>query len=1086
MVNKRSRHGKNRRDHEPYRWLGAGAIGIGIGAAALAGSGAALADDGAADSHSPTSVASQPPDGNPSENQGGSHPRVSDDTAEAVAPAAESAEVESDEPNSTIPIASARHRASGPEPGPALTEPAAANEGLRGPVVADPAAEVVEPEPLAGLIIAQPQVAAAIEPPVADGGAHETRDVTVTTLSEPEAVRAAGASSLPGDGPTGSPESPLGLMFAAAERRDFAGAAVVSVAPSATVGRQSAPSWWTGRVFGRISATDADGDRLTYAGATTAKGSVTVTSSGSFTYTPTAAARHAAAAANAGSADTSDTFTITVSDGRGGVSTVPVTVAIRPVNSAPAWLRSRVARPDPLSGVVTGRVTATDRDGDTFTYAATTPTHGSVTIQTDGTFTYSPSPAARQRARNTWYTDTDRFRVTVNDGHGAVRTVAVRVTIAPSPPNSAPIPGTTTIGTPESTTGRINGSLNVTDPEGGSIAYRLSAAPTKGSLTVGGNGAFTYTPTPAARHLAATGAPGTRTDAASVEASDPLGATTSIALTFTILPRNSAPTNARATVGQPDSLTGAVAGTVRADDDDNDTLAYGGSTTTAKGAVEVAATGTFTFTPTAAARQNAAAGTATDETRTDSFTVTVDDGHGGTAALTVSVPILPLTVQPHPTPPTPPEPPAPPNPPTPGALAAFPGAEGFGASATGGRGGSVVYVTNTNASGVGSLQWAIDQPGAKYILFKVSGVIDTQIHLTNGDVTIAGQTSPGGITIRGFVTDETPYQDQAVRAPSDFAENWILQHIRIRPGLGGPSDDGLRLRYTRNAIVDHVSIGNATDEAVEISYSNNITIQNSILAETLGGHSFYGGVLMNYSNPAHGFQLDNIALHHNIFNRIEGRLPEGSRESLAAANSRMNLELSNTLYWDPRFFIALSPNTNVVTNSLGNPYPIYWDLNAVNNYFRVGNQFPYGMFDDQILRVAGNRLYVSGNQMSGYPTRSDYDLFYCCNDYPAVADPDDSSHRAQKLTSRHDFSTITYTPTNLLRSVLLNSAGAWPRDPMDVLCCNPFPRTRSPRPVPAPTPPMTLCARLIRGRLPLHRGTATVTGCPTPGSSPRA
>jgi hypothetical protein len=51
---------------------------------------------------------------------------------------------------------------------------------------------------------------------------------------------------------------------------------------------------------------------------------------------------------------------------------------------------------------------------------------------------------------------------------------------------------------------------------------------------------------------------------------------------------------------------------------------------------------------------------------------------------------------------------------------------------------------------------------------------------------------------------------------------------------------------------------------VEI-YSNNITIQNSILAETLGGHSFYGGVLMNYSNPANGFGLDNISLHHNIF-----------------------------------------------------------------------------------------------------------------------------------------------------------------------------------------------------------------------------
>ncbi|PRC43723.1 hypothetical protein C6A85_000000103880, partial [Mycobacterium sp. ITM-2017-0098] len=551
----------------------------------------------------------------------------------------------------------------------------------------------------------------------------------------------------------------------------------------------------------------------------------------------------------------------------------------------------------------------------------------------------------------------------------------------------------------------------------------LSSIPPKGTLTIGGDGAFVYTPNADARHAAATRLSGTTTDTVTIIARDSLGAATPIPLTVTILPVNTAPTNARATVGQPDSLSGVVAGTVRADDADGDTLTYSGPNTTVKGRVNLTAAGTFTYTPTPAALQAAAAAGATTADRIDTFVVTVDDGHGGAATLPVSVAIGLASTPPDPTPP---------DPPPPGSLPAFPGAEGFGAPATGGRGGSVVYVTNTNASGVGSLQWAIDQPGTKYILFKVSGVIDTQIHLTNGNVTIAGQTSPGGITIRGLVTDETPYQDQTVRAPSAFAENWVLQHIRIRPGLNGPSDDGLRLRYTRNAIVDHVSIGNATDEAVEISYSNNITIQNSILAETLGGHSFYGGVLMNYSNPAHGFGLDNIALHHNIFNRIEGRLPEGSRESLAAANSTMNLELSNNLYWDPRFFIALGADTNVVTNGSGNPYPIYWNLNAVNNFFRTGAQFPYGMFDDQILRVGGNRLYVSGNMMSRYPDRSDYDLFYCCNDYGPATQVDASSHRAQKLAARHPFPAITYTPTGALRTALLNRAGAWPRDPMDI------------------------------------------------------
>ena len=367
-------------------------------------------------------------------------------------------------------------------------------------------------------------------------------------------------------------------------------------------------------------------------------------------------------------------------------------------------------------------------------------------------------------------------------------------------------------------------------------------------------------------------------------------------------------------------------------------------------------------------------------------------------------------------------------------IPAFPGAEGFGASATGGRGGQVIHVTTTAASGPGSLQWAIDQPGARYILFRVSGLINARIHLRRGDVTIAGHTSPGGITIRGFVTDEVPFQDQAVRAPGAFAENWILQHVRIRPGLNGPSDDGLRLRYTRHAIVDHVSIGNAIDEAVEISYSNHLTIQNSILAETLGGHSFYGGMLINYSNPAHGFALDQLSIHHNLFNRIEGRLPEGSRESLAAAGSTMDLEVSSNLYWDPDFFIALGHDTGQVTNGSGSGYPIYYRLNAVDNYFRVRTSFPYGMWDDQILRetsAPGNQLHVQGNRMSRYPSRSDYQLFYCCNDYAAESSPDATSRLAQDMPARHAFPAITYTDALDLASVLPDRVGAWPRDPMD-------------------------------------------------------
>ncbi len=235
---------------------------------------------------------------------------------------------------------------------------------------------------------------------------------------------------------------------------------------------------------------------------------------------------------------------------------------------------------------------------------------------------------------------------------------------------------------------------------------------------------------------------------------------------------------------------------------------------------------------------------------------------------------------------------------------AFPGAQGFGAVATGGRGGQVIYVTNLNDGGPGSFQAALDTPGARYILFKVSGVIAGTPQLTYDNVTIAGQTSPGGVIVRGFHTTEEPYcdQDPVCIQTARTAENWILRFLRSRPGTSGGLDDGLRLLHTRRAIVDHMSIANATDEAIQISFSNDLTVQYTLLAETLGGHAQYGGMLLNYSDPGNGWELSRLSLHHNVWNRLMGRLPEISRESPDAGNTVMQIELSNNLIWDPNFF----------------------------------------------------------------------------------------------------------------------------------------------------------------------------------------
>ena len=79
-------------------------------------------------------------------------------------------------------------------------------------------------------------------------------------------------------------------------------------------------------------------------------------------------------------------------------------------------------------------------------------------------------------------------------------------------------------------------------------------------------------------------------------------------------------------------------------------------------------------------------------------------------------------------------------------LPAFPGAEGGGALAVGGRGGVVCKVTNLNDSGLGSLRSCIDMTGPRTVIFTVGGTIwlESPLRITNPYITIAGQTAPGG------------------------------------------------------------------------------------------------------------------------------------------------------------------------------------------------------------------------------------------------------------------------------------------------------------------------------------------------------
>jgi hypothetical protein len=359
----------------------------------------------------------------------------------------------------------------------------------------------------------------------------------------------------------------------------------------------------------------------------------------------------------------------------------------------------------------------------------------------------------------------------------------------------------------------------------------------------------------------------------------------------------------------------------------------------------------------------------------------------------------------------------------------FPGAQGFGTTiTTGGRGGQVIYVTNLDCDGPGSLNQALATPGPKYILFKVSGIIDCAAWVEWGDCYVAGQTSPGGITVRGIYIDD--WYD-----PNGGAQNIVLRHLNsrpntedIRPATGWVLDDGLRLDGASRVVVDHCTFANAIDEQVQISRSNNITIQHCMLAESVGDHYMFGGMLLNYS--AEGHHKDSISIHHNIWNRLGGRMPEITCEQSGEAPNDVSclqhplrLELSNNVFWDQQ--IETYYNSGFYTSGQ-EEHGLQLHANIVNNRSVVRSTYCNAMFRILMLNFADNILFANGNTMSRYPTYHDYDLFYCCNDFcDANNNPNTEMGLAQRRVARFPFPNIDYTPTAQLVTTVAATVGAF-------------------------------------------------------------
>lgn len=189
---------------------------------------------------------------------------------------------------------------------------------------------------------------------------------------------------------------------------------------------------------------------------------------------------------------------------------------------------------------------------------------------------------------------------------------------------------------------------------------------------------------------------------------------------------------------------------------------------------------------------------------------------------------------------------------------AFPGAEGFGRNAVGGRNGKVYVVSNLNDSGAGSLRDAVSQPD-RTVVFSVGGLINIKDRLiVSKRISILGQTAPGdGITVYGNGWSFSNADDTVVR------------YIRIRMGKSGASGkDGITIAEGYNMIFDHISVSWGRDETFSINGGEvgNITIQNSIVGQGLQTHSCGGLMQTSLGNG--------ISLFRNLYIDNKTRNPK--------------------------------------------------------------------------------------------------------------------------------------------------------------------------------------------------------------------
>jgi hypothetical protein len=293
-------------------------------------------------------------------------------------------------------------------------------------------------------------------------------------------------------------------------------------------------------------------------------------------------------------------------------------------------------------------------------------------------------------------------------------------------------------------------------------------------------------------------------------------------------------------------------------------------------------------------------------------------------------------------------------------LVAFPGAEGYGRLATGGRGGKVVEVTTLDDAGPGSFREAFNQyPGEPItIVFRVGGIIELKSALkpTRSNVTIAGQTAPGdGICLKNY-------------SFKLHGNNLIIRYIRSRPGNTSGANVsgiyGLNLENCKNFIVDHCSMSWSIEEAATFYDNKHSTVQWCVVSESLnssfngkGDHGYAGVWGGQYASYHHNL----IAHHHSRAIRFNGAR---AHDTTAVVDYR-----NNVIYnWGNMY--AAYGNEVLIPGGSG-------QLNMINNYYKGGPATPATraavIFDITQAYDAANpnkpvaTVYAAGNYDAGYP-----------------------------------------------------------------------------------------------------------------------